>query len=218
MLIYFVGSSDLYSYTLFDHFFSGLILEEECAEGHVVWMFKPAEMDGFRHPDLDSMPRNEQANIRGAWFIFVYKILPQVNEEWGRVLKDNHVKDKPNIYDYTSLSDEVLARWVINCKYDKLMEEKNQGWPQKDPDKKGKKEGPHESRVLLNLYCDEYKKTRESFMVQNSAECKKIQETWNDIFWKACELYIPDKFKLQETKKKSYKVDSAVLPGMDDDW
>jgi hypothetical protein len=63
-----------------------------------------------------------------------------VNEDWGRVLKDNHIKSKPNIYDYTSLSDEVLARWVIKNKYSKLIKEKNNGWPDREADKKGKKE------------------------------------------------------------------------------
>ena len=80
------------------------------------YMFKPERVDDFRRPDFDDLNFYDKEVLHREWFIFVYKILPLVNEDWGRVLKDNHIKDKPNIYDYTYLSDEVLACWVIKNK------------------------------------------------------------------------------------------------------
>ena len=181
-------------------------------------MFNPELMENFRRHDYDSCSDYNKARTCNAWLIFVYKLLPLVNEEWGRVLKGNHIQEKPNIYDYTSLSDEVLARWVIKCKYQKLMEDKKSNWPERGADKKGKKEGPHESRVLLKMYCEEYNKTKDSFQLKNKDECKKIQEKWNDLFWHEMEDSHPEKFKAKEMKKKSYNADNAKLPGMDDDW
>lgn len=181
-------------------------------------LFKPAHMDLFRNPDFDSMNQLMRSGVENNWLVFVYKILPLVNEEWNRVLKDNHIQEQPNIYDYTSLSDEVFARWVINCKYDKLMEEAKDGWPERDADKKGKKEGPHESRVLLKSYCEEYSKIKKSFLMPNKVACKLIQEKWNDMFWSRMQSVYPEKFESKELKKKPIKIEMQDLPGMDEDW
>jgi hypothetical protein len=84
--------------------------------------------------------------------------------------------------------------------------------------KKVKKKGPHESRVLLKSYCDEYIKAKETFNLNDKAKCKRIQEKWNDLFWKKLEERLPEKLESKDIKKKSDRAENANLPGMDEDW
>ena len=181
-------------------------------------MFKPEMMDRFHCDDFEKLPFKDSFPLKKAWVTFVYKILPLVNEEWGRILKEPHIRDKPNVYDYTSLSDEVFARWVIKCKYPKLKEEQRNGWPERDTEKKGKKEGPHESRTLLQMYCQEYEEKKKAFDYDNEEERKRKQAHWNSIFWEGLVERMPQLFQGKEEKKKVVKTELLNLPGMDEDW
>jgi hypothetical protein len=176
-------------------------------------------IEKFRCNNIDNLIDKE--SIRNAWYIFVFKLLPLVNEEWCKVLKDNHIQSKPNIYEYTSLSDEAFIRWVIHCKHAKLLEEEKNGWPEKDADKKGKKGGPHESRINMDIYCKEIKNTKLSFSVlpvRDEVKLKEIQTKWNSIFWEEMVLRNPEKFELRPKKRKESLMNEEDMPGMDDDW
>ena len=183
-------------------------------------MFDIELIEKFRCKDFDN--HKDRELIKKAWYIFVFKLLPLVNEEWCKVLKDSHIQSKPNIYDYTSISDEVFTRWIIRCKYDKLLEEMHNGWPEKDADKKGKKGGPHESRVNMNLYCEEYEETQESFellsSVRNEVKLREIQNKWNNLFWDEMVIHNADKFGERPKKKRMSVEQTYTIPGMDTAW
>ena len=89
--------------------------------------------------------------------------MPIVNELWCKLLKDNNVIQKADLYEYTILSDEALVHWVILCKINKLKEDEAKGWPSPRKEKKGRKFGPHDSLQKLYLYVEEHKKTHKSF-------------------------------------------------------
>ena len=182
-------------------------------------MFNIDLIDKFRCNDFEH--HSDKEKIKNAWYIFVYKLLPLVNEEWCKVLKDNHIQTKPNIYAYTSISDEVFTRWIIRCKYEKLLEEKQNNWPDKDADKRGKKGGPHESRVNINMYCSEFKDTQTTYSilpVREEEKLKAIQTKWNDLFWEEMVKKNPEKFAARPKKKRISDDEILDMPGMDDPW
>jgi hypothetical protein len=169
-------------------------------------MFDEKLMDEFRNVEEPS------ENTKQAWYIFCYKLLPIVNEFWGRLIKDNNVIQKPDVYEHTTVSDEALIRWVILCRVDKFKDQESQNWIAIEKEKKGKKFGPHDSLQKRNVYVEEYHKTISSFQPDATEKKRK----WNNIFWEMMQIHHESKFSSSGSNKKA-KIDRDVLKMPDED-
>ena len=62
---------------------------------------------------------NDDAVING-WYNYVLKFLPTVSKEWKDKVSSNKVKDKSIIFQYVTISDEALVRWLVEVWLPKL--------------------------------------------------------------------------------------------------
>jgi len=161
-------------------------------------MFEPHLMDSFM---VGETPSDEVAQ---AWYIFVYKLLPLVNEFWFKLMKSNYVSQAPNMYEHTTQSDQALVRWVILCKIEKLKDRKSKNWPEVDPHIKGKKKGPYDSKRNRHLYITECEKVKKKF---REDEPDKTKRKWNDIFWAYMYVEHLAKFPTNDSGSPVAKID-----------
>ena len=170
-------------------------------------MFEPHLMDSFM---VGETPSDEVAQ---AWYIFVYKLLPLVNEFWFKLMKSNYVSQAPNMYEHTTQSDQALVRWVILCKIERLKYNKSKNWPALDPQQKGKKKGPHDSNRNKLLYITEYDKVKKTF---RENEPDKTKQAWNNLCWGHLYLKHPEKFTQEASPRAKIDNDALIMPDEDE--
>jgi hypothetical protein len=130
-----------------------------------------------------------------AWYLFVYKLLPCVNNDWMVSLSNVNAKNKVNIFQLVTVSDEAFIRWLLYCKYPFLQEQQKLGWPKKDDGKKATKStGSHDSKKFLSEYASIYSK------VKKIREDINLANKWNNLFWT---LMVKKHAELFETSSKS---------------
>ena len=167
-------------------------------------MFDKNLMDQFR------IVNDPSDQLKNAWYIFVSKLLPIVNETWNKLLKENYLTQKADLYANTTVSDEALVRWVIHCKMDKIMAQPEQDGLS-DIGKKGKKSGQHDSIAKKGLYVDEYNKVLASFQT----DVTHVKQRWNDLFWESMEIKHPTKFSERPEKRAKLNNDEDDFPDVD---
>jgi hypothetical protein len=129
-------------------------------------------------------------NIRKAWYVFANRFLPCVNGEWLKCLTGVRVKSRINMFTYISVSDEAFARWVLEVKHQKIMEEQENGF---DVEKKFEKpKGAHDSNKFLSRYNEIHAEVKAGRTDHN----KNIYNNW---FWTYFKLHNSRLF--QETSK-----------------
>jgi len=178
-------------------------------------MFESNLVEDFMDPQvLDNMEKKDK--VAEAFYIFVYKLLPCINEIWRSKMTDNHIYLRTNIFDVITPSDEAFVRWVINCKIDSIHELKQTNY-ELDNTQKGKKKGPHDSSKEI----EEYIRIHNTIMLLRDNET--MRRTWNELFWNTMEAKHTDKILLTNTlnlkkQRTNEEVNEtrAKLPKLDD--
>ena len=71
-----------------------------------------SSMDWVEHMKYFYNSDYDDAVING-WYNYVLKFLPTVSKEWKDKISSNKVKDKSIIFQYVTISDEALVRWLV---------------------------------------------------------------------------------------------------------
>lgn len=141
-------------------------------------MIQISDMDKFRN-----MEYAENKQIVVAFYVFFYKLMPCVNLDWEKEMKDNKLKNFTSIHQYCTVSDEAFVRWVIFCKYNKAKSMAEAEISNVSGKKlKGKEQGKHDSTQFLDVYVKYY------MDVKASRKDKNTRIHWNNIFWTLMKL------------------------------
>jgi hypothetical protein len=176
-------------------------------------MYQTKEMFDVKLMDQFRTVNNPSEELRDAWYNFVYKLLPIVNETWCKLMKEKNLTQKTDLYEHISMSDEALVRWVILCKIDKIVSQDDSG--QAYEINKGKKSGPHDSLAKKHLYVAEYSKILKSY----GNDAKSVRNGWNDLFWERMQSKHTGLFNDRHRKRARIEQDDTCnFPDEDPDW
>jgi hypothetical protein len=110
---------------------------------------------------------------RAPWYIFVYKFLVCVNGDLLKNISGAQAKEQKNIFNYITISDEAFARWVLEIRYLKVVQDMNNIIGKKPVFQKPT--GQHDSNKYSSRYNEIHRFVREGREV--------TKNRWNDLFW-----------------------------------
>jgi hypothetical protein len=147
--------------------------------------------------------------VRKAWYIFAYKILPMVNGDWLRNLQGIRAKNRVNMFRIISTSDEAFARWTLEVRWKKINEVFMNG---ETPSRKFEKpKGAHDSLAYGNRY-------REIYDEVKRGRTKESETIYNNWFWTYFQHHNPLLFQETTTISRETVVNAAraSLPDQDE--
>ena len=171
-----------------------------------------SSMDWVEHMKFfyNSDYENDDAVING-WYNYVLKFLPTVSKEWKDKISSNKVKDKSIIFQYVTISDEALVRWLVELWLPKLKILVDNNWIEDD---KKKSHGPHDTKQFKGLYSIIHSE------ISTSRKDHKTAIRWNTLFWNEVERrnkhLFCDQTKFRK-KNKQYCDNIIPLPDMNEE-
>ena len=158
------------------------------------------------------MKSQKKSNRHGS--SFCYYFLPRVSKMWQEALKDSSSENQFHLTEYSTVSDEALTRWIIDCRYNSVKEDYDAGFPAKGKEAKGKKSGPHDSLAHIAEYVELNKNIK-------AARGKvKSSDKWNKLFWKQFDKELKNDPDLQSKNRAATNTSHSEvpLPTIDDDF
>ena len=132
--------------------------------------------------------KNLPKDVRKAWFIFAYNFLPCVNGEWLKCLSPAKAKQRTNMFRFISVSDEAYTRWLLEIKYNKVLDDINSTDTENKDKKFEKPKGAHDSCKFMHRYCAIYNEV-------DSGRTVETQTIYNNWFWTYYEKSYPAIFQ-----------------------
>jgi hypothetical protein len=174
-------------------------------EGGMAWI---SLMDYFYNQDFEN---NE--DVIEAWYFYVLKFLPTVSKEWKDKISPNKLIDQPIIFQFVSISDEALVRLFMQIWHPKIEKLALNSWI--EPEKKGRRYGPHDTKV----YRDTYSVIHHNIAIARGNHITAIR--WNNIFWNEVKRRNIDLFSDQCVDRKytgkKFRDNIVPLPGMNEE-
>ena len=192
---------------LFYIMFLTLLLCKDLMKSNDLEMFDVNMMKYFYNPEYI-----DNVQVKNAWYIYVYRMLPMVNKRWRDNISSERIKNQELLFKSISISDEALVQWLIILWYPVLEKRKIGGW-QNESKSTGK--GPHYTKQNKNIY----------IMFHNNIEKSRIDVQnaviWNNLFWeqlrtKHIELFTEKKDN-RFSSKSLYDNVEFCLPGMNEE-
>jgi hypothetical protein len=149
--------------------------------------------------------------IRSSWYMFAYRFLPCVNSDWLKCITGSRAKLCINMFKHITVSDEAFARWVLECKREKVEAEVT--GPNREVDRKFEKpKGSHDSNKYMVRYLEIYEQVK----LRRTDKNRIIYNNW---FWtyfkKSNSIY----FKEAPSKARDVSINQTkmIFPNLDDD-
>jgi hypothetical protein len=169
-------------------------------------MFNISLMENFYKLDYEDDPQ-----VRNAWYIYCYHFLRQVSSGWNTALSSRNIKNKTNMVNIITVSDEALIRWFLKIKISELTESVS---PNSNTIKLSNRIS-RDTKSKLWMYKLEHQNIRIAKSDRN------VVEKWNEIFWEECHLRNGNLFTSNKRVRKSNSRDipyiDLPLPGLDDE-
>jgi hypothetical protein len=163
-------------------------------------------MENFYKLDYEKDPQ-----VQNAWYIYCYHFLRQVNGGWNTALSNRNIKNKTNMGNIITVSDEALVRWFLSIHISELTESVSPNFNKT----KFSKRISRDTKSKFWMYKLEHQNIR------NAKSDKNVVERWNEIFWDECHqrngnLFTSNK-RVHKSNCRDIPYKDLPLPGLDDE-